>query len=200
MAKLPFVVEPRRKPIIERIGSEESGQIEVERRGYLATGEKAFVQQVQQFDGGASEIIALSRKVSRKYSLSLDKSYNIVVGVLSNSETENLDLAAKIEEDFAEDLAAVMRSLTAGQVKEELVMAACLLKYRIDPDFDISEISEIHPDIISGLAKLYREEDARALEAFAEKEESEGIKASVEEAEKKPVKAQKFLSKNTTGD
>ena len=29
MAKLPFVVEPRRKPIIELIGTEESGQFEM---------------------------------------------------------------------------------------------------------------------------------------------------------------------------
>jgi hypothetical protein len=34
MAKLPFVVEPRLKPIIEEIGSEESGKIQIERRGY----------------------------------------------------------------------------------------------------------------------------------------------------------------------
>ena len=47
MAPLPFVVEPRRKPIVERVGNEESGVIEIERRGYLTTGEKTFVQQVQ---------------------------------------------------------------------------------------------------------------------------------------------------------
>lgn len=200
MAKLPFVVEPRRQPIVERIGSEESGQIEVERRGYLTTGEKAFFQQVQQFDGGASEIIALSRKVSRKYGLGLDKAYDAVVGVLSNSEAANVELAAKIEDDFAEELASVMRGLTAGQVKEELVMAACMLKYRVDPDFDISSISDIHPDIISGLAKLYRDEDSRMLTAFANEKENEGVKASIEETEKKPAKTGRSPSKNTTGD
>lgn len=199
MVNLPFVVEPRRKPILERIGSEESGLIEVERRGYLTTGEKAFVQQVQQYDGGASEIIALSRKASRKYGLSLDKAYNLVVGVLANSGDHDPELAAKLEEDFAEDLSAVMRNLTASQAKEELIMSACMLKYRVDPDFDISEISSIHPDIIAGLAKLYREEDARSLAAFSKDDEDKEPKVSVEEAEKKPARAERSPSKSTTG-
>ena len=48
MGKLPFVVQPRLKAIKERIGSEDAGYIEIERRGYLTSGEKSFVQQIQQ--------------------------------------------------------------------------------------------------------------------------------------------------------
>lgn len=203
MAKLPFVVEPRRKPIAERIGTEESGVIEIERRGYLTTGEKAFFQQVQQYDGGTSEIVTVSRRIARKYSLGMDKAYNLAVAIISgvrDSSDEDQELIEEIENEFAEDLTAVVKGLAAGQVREDLVMAACLLKYRIDSDFDIGQISTIHPDIISGLAKLYREEDQRSIEAFKEGEEATEQPTSIEEAEKKPVKTTKSPSKSTTGD
>jgi len=200
MATLPFVVQPRRQPILERIGSEESGQIEVERRGYLTAGEKAFVQQVQQFDNGTTEIVTVSRRVARKYGLGMDKAYNLVLAIISNSVTEDQKLVGEIEEEFAEDLTNVVKGLSAGQVREELVMAACLLKYRVNPDFEISEISSIHPDLISDLAALYRDEDRRSVEAFKKDEEEAPSKpVSVEEAEKKPVKTTPSRSKTTTG-
>jgi hypothetical protein len=200
MATLPFVVQPRRQPILERIGSEESGQIEVERRGYLTAGEKAFVQQVQQFDNGTTEIVTVSRRVARKYGLGMDKAYNLVLAIISNSVTEDQKLVGEIEEEFAEDLTNVVKGLSAGQVREELVMAACLLKYRVNPDFEISEISSIHPDLISDLAALYRDEDRRSVEAFKKDEEEVPSKlVSVEEAEKKPVKTTPSRSKTTTG-
>jgi hypothetical protein len=203
MATLPFVVQPRRQPILERIGSEESGQIEIERRGYLTAGEKAFTQQVQQFDNGTTEIITVSRRVAREFGLGMDKAYNLVLAIISNSKTEDDELTSKVEEQFAEDLTGVVKGLAAGQVREELVMAACLLRYRVDPDFEISDIASVHPDIITGLAGLYRDEDARSVAAFVEDSGEEGVvagKGSIEEAEKKPVKTSASRSKSTTGD
>ena len=201
MAKLPFVVEPRRKPIIELIGTEESGQFEIERRGYLTSGEKSFVQQIQQSESGASEIISLSRKVARKLNLGIEDAYQEVIGIMQNASSVNAEVADQIEQQFGEEITAVVRNLTLGQIREDLVMAACLLRYRIDDNFEISEISKIHPDIISGLAQLYREEEARSLAAFKEEsgdEEVEG-EGSAEEAEKKP-RTRASRSKSITGD
>jgi hypothetical protein len=203
MATLPFVVQPRRKPILERIGSEESGIIEVERRGYLTTGEKSFVQQVQGIDSGASEMITLSRVVARRYSLGMDKAYTLVLSIVSGAQVEPSQekIVNEIELEFAEDLTAVVKGLGLGQAREDLVMAACLLKYRVDPDFAIADISDVHPDIISGLAALYRQEELKQVEAFADddKDDKPEKKPSVEEAEKKPVKTTGSRSKSTTG-
>ena len=200
MATLPFVVQPRRQPILERIGTEESGQIEVERRGYLTAGEKAFVQQVQQFDNGTTEIVTLSRRVARKHGLGMDKAYNLILAIISNNPTEDPELTGQVEEEFAEDLTNVVKGLSAGQVREELIMAACLLRYRVNPDFEISDIATIHPDLISGLAGLYREEEIRSVEAFEKAEDEQNAKPlSVEEAEKKPVKTTASRSKTSTG-
>ena len=203
MARLPFVVEPKRKPIIERIGTEESGIIEVERRGYLTSGEKAFVQQVQQYDNGTSEIISVSRRVARQHALGLDKAYNIVLTIISGASSDNPDdeaLIKQVESDFAEELTAVVKGMAAGQAREDLVYAACLLRYRVNPDFEIEDLKDIHPDIVSGLAALYRDEDAKSLQAF---ENARGETAekppAIEEIEKKPVKATASRSKSTTG-
>lgn len=208
MIRLPFVVEPRRQPILEAIGSDESGKIEIERRGYLSTGEKSFVQQVQQFDNGTSEIITVSRRVARKYALGMDKAYNMVLTIISGTKanSDEADLISEVESEFAEDLTDVVKSLAAGQAREDLVYAACLIKYRIDPNFEISEISSIHPDIIEGLAKLYRDEETRSIEAWKaesispeEGEEATGTGLSVEEAEKKSTKTRESRSRTTTG-
>jgi hypothetical protein len=202
MAKLPFVVEPRRKPIVERIGNEESGIIEIERLGYLTTGEKAFVQQVQQFDNGTTEIVTLSRRVARKYGMGMDKAYGLVIGIMSGQEsnqTNDRDLADKVEEEFAVELTEVIKSLSNGQVREDMVMAACMVRYRLDPNYEISDISKLHPDLIAGLANLYREEEAKVLDAFKQ-EDDESSEITIEEAEKKLVTGPKSRSKTSTTD
>lgn len=166
MAKLPFVVEPRVKPIAIKVGSEESGQIEIERRGYLTSGEKAFFQQVKQSDQGTSRLIGLSRKVSRVHSLEMPKAYDAIIRILSGAAEGEVDM--KIEEEFAEELAAVIQDLANGQASDELLMAACLLRYRIDPEIGMSEVMALHPDIIAGLANLYRDEDNKVIERLTD--------------------------------
>lgn len=181
MAKLPFVVEPRVKPIAVKVGSEESGQIEIERRGYLTSGEKAFFQQVKQSDQGTSRLIALSRKVSRNYGLEMPKAYDAIIRVLSGAAKDEID--GKIEEEFAEDLAGVIQDLASGQASDELLMAACLLRYRIDSEIGMNEVMALHPDIISGLADLYRDEDNKVIERLTAEEGEES--ASLEKVAKK---------------
>jgi hypothetical protein len=41
--RLPFVVAPRLEPIVETVGTDESGKIEIIRRGHLTVAEKAFI-------------------------------------------------------------------------------------------------------------------------------------------------------------
>ncbi len=187
MANLPFVVQPRLAPVVELIGSEESGKIEIERRGYLTSGEKAFVQQVLQYDNGTGELIALARKVARRFSLKLDSAYELVLKVISNNaEGENV---TELEEEFAEDLTSVIKNLTNAQAKEELLTATCLIRYRINPEFEMEDIVKLHPDIISGLAKLYKEEEMKSVEKLERSTPDEAaVEESVEELEKKPVK------------
>ena len=65
MAKLPFVVEPRRKPEIVTIGTEDSGTIEIVRKGYLTAGEKAFMQSQSSNDTVLRSLLSLAREVAK---------------------------------------------------------------------------------------------------------------------------------------
>lgn len=184
MAKLPFVVQPKLKPIIEKIGTEDSGVIEIERRGYLTGAEKSFVQQIQQQDVGTMQLVALSRRVSREKKIPLEKAYNIIVEVLTG-ETKNR-IANEIESEYAEDIQSAVNSISASRTKEDLINAACLLIHRVDPTIEMGTVVELHPDIITGLSNLFKEEDMKSVEKLRKpEEEKEQTEISVDEIEKK---------------
>lgn len=185
MARLPFVVEPRLRPIIEKIGTPESGIIEVERRGYLTAGEKNFVQQIQQDDNSASSVISLSRKISREYSMGLEKAYNLVTSMMTGDQFEDEELLRVAEKQFATEVQEVIAALTASNSRSELVQAACMLMKRVDGDFQIEDVVSLHPDLVSGLSQLYRDEENRSIEKLKQNSEQEDTNSSVEEIEKK---------------
>lgn len=190
MVKLPFVVQPKRKPIIEQVGSDEAGYITIERRGYLTSGEKSFVQQAITSDDGTLRIINLARKVNSK---SVEEGYSDVLAILAGNQSGDERLR-QIEMQYFEEFSELLNSLSLMQSKEELITALCLMMYRINPDTTVNDAMNLHPDIISGLAKLYKEEERKSLEAFeaADKAEDGDVQEpeGVEEIEKKPTKRQ----------
>ena len=44
MAVLPFVIQPKKNTEIIKIGDEQIGVFEIERKGYLTVAEKSFVE------------------------------------------------------------------------------------------------------------------------------------------------------------
>ena len=62
---LPFVVQPRLQPIVEQVGTEESGIIEIERRGYLSVAEKAIAQQAVGGDDSVRKMYVLGGRIAR---------------------------------------------------------------------------------------------------------------------------------------
>ena len=66
MGKLPFVVAPKLKSKIETLGTEVSGKIEIERKGYLTVGEKGFMECDSKFSQKAcfSKMIAKLAKIA----------------------------------------------------------------------------------------------------------------------------------------
>lgn len=190
MARLPFIVEPRLRPVIDRLGNEEIGIIEIERRGYLTVNERNFVQQVQRTDQGANHVITLSRKIATKYNISLERAYNLTIGCIGAPITEDIDLKDKAEEEFAEEIATVIQNLGAMQAQSEVIEALCMLINRVNPDFDPgNDLKEVHPDLIAELSGLYRDELSKSTERLQElREKQEG---QVEAMEKKPTSAKK---------
>jgi len=183
MGKLPFVVAPRLQPIIERIGTQESGIIEIERRGYLTSGEKNFVQQIVQQDRGTLKLIDLARKVSRDKGYDLQRAYELIVSAITG--TDKTEEAEVIESEYSENIQEAIKEITISKSREDLVMAACLITNRIDSEFDINDIMQIHPDIVSELAQLYRDEEMKSIERLQESGDKQKEEPKIEQIEKK---------------
>ncbi len=159
--KLPFVVQPRLKPIIETVGTEESGKIEIERRGYLTVGEKAFAQAVSSSDGSISELFTLVQSIAKE---SGNPSEVVFKDIQSNEGADYLD-------PYRERLTEKMLSLSAYEERHKLVGATALLVSRINSSWTAEDTMELHPDLIQGLYELYEDEEKKSLEAFATEEQ-----------------------------
>lgn len=185
LSKLPFVVQPKAKPVMQKVGSEEAGVIEVPVRGYLTTGEKSFVQQTMSTDDSTLEIVKLSRQVSAKYNMGLDEAYQFVIRVISGQE--NSETGREISIEFSHDISKILTAMVLMQDKEQIVAAMVLLRYRTGIDIDFEDVIKLHPDLISGLYAVYQSEaqkDASLLELAYKDEEQKDL--TVNEIEKKP--------------
>ena len=188
--RLPFVVQPRRQPITVRIGTEESGIMEVMRKGYLTTGEKAFMQSAIGSDETTVKIVSISRKIANDLNVPLDTAYADVVAILGGKSAVD-DRLKDIEVRYMDDFSDLLTLLTGMQTKEKLIAALCMLKYRVNSDLDINDVLTLHPDLIVGLSDLYDMEERKSIEGL-EVEESSDYSASkdepltVEQIEKKP--------------
>ena len=189
MGILPFVVQPKCKPIIEFIGSEESGQVAIERRGYLSSGEKAFVQQALGVDETSIRIIALSRKISNTRHIELNEAYQKVVGIVSG-QTRGDEESTDIETEYFDEFNDLLSHLANIQSKEQILKALCMVQYRIDSNFEVSDVLGLHPDIISGLAELYNDEEMKSIKRLMDNEEQPADaseqEVNIENLEKKP--------------
>ena len=153
---LPFVVQPRLEPIIERVGSEESGIIEIQRKGYLTVAEKSIVDQASSAMDGQNDMLVIIREIAQEEGRSVIEIFE----ELQNREESELF------NKYTEKIAAVSLTAQSQQQKTEIITATALLMCRIDPEWTVEQTMELHPDLLKGLANLYRDEDMRSLEAF----------------------------------
>tara|TARA_Y100000004_G_scaffold197209_1_gene270408 strand:- start:1163 stop:1714 length:552 start_codon:yes stop_codon:yes gene_type:complete len=167
---LPFVVQPRLKPILERIGSEESGQIEIERRGFLSVAEKAWVQALEAEDDTQGRLHRLAIKIAAE----LDMDPKDALDLVASSEMRDERLDA-----YREELLATMQAMQQFGERRKIAAVTCLLINRLDPSWELEDSMDLHVDIIEGIYALYLEEEARsvaALEAALVEETGEKVK------------------------
>lgn len=172
MSKLPFVVQPRLKPVKERIGTEETGILEIERRGYLTAGEKGFMQVQFSSDLVTKSMLALVRDISRAFSIDQEDAYQELQRCLGVSGAT--DLGIEILDKFKEELDELAGMMVEVQSRRRLVAAFCMIIYRINESITFDEFCELHPDLIEQLADLFEDEEKRSLDR---------VKAGVEGAD-----------------
>ena len=184
MAKLPFVVQPRIESVKEIIGTEESGKIEIERKGYLTAGEKAFAQKGLGEDQLSAQVMGLSRRVSKRFSIDLQEAFELVSESVTSGSSHKL--AGKVEEEFKQDLFDLVQLLIENESKKEIIQASCMALYRIGGDITIDDVVNLHPDLRAALVALYRDEEARSVDRILElRQEAAGGDSDAEIAEKK---------------
>lgn len=201
MSKFPFVVEPRIQPILEKIGSEHAGYLEVKRQGYLSVGERAAYHQITAQNDTTSEILALTRTVASELGIDMEEAYRVTTNCLTGKiDTEKESAVIRTHVDDINDLTA---SLLYSENNQRLVKAYIVAAFRIDSELTYDDMSELHPDITDGLVTLFEDEEAKSTKRLTEalregKEEGEEAEtetiSQLEEAEKKPRRKAKQAS------
>lgn len=166
---LPFVVQPRLSPIVETIGNEYSGEIQIERRGYLSVAEKAWLQAYDASDNSQSYLFSVAAKIGSE--LSMDP--REVFSLIQSTGGQDAKLAP-----FSGELLDAIRRVNAAEERKSFVMATCLINSRIDSKWDVEDTITLHPDIVEGLYKLFVDEENKSIEALIaaeEKEKEDGV-------------------------
>jgi hypothetical protein len=159
--KLPFVVQPRRKPIIETLGNEESGQIEMKRLGYLTVAEKMYVQSTVTGDPSVGTIQRLASKIS--------KHADVPIKDVLNDLTEDHEYL----QPFHAEIAEALSMMASYQEKLRLVSVAALLTMRVNEDIEIDDVLGLHPDLLEAIYALYLEEEVKSVAAFEAREKEQ---------------------------
>ena len=167
---LPFVVQPRRQPLVEQVGNEESGVLEIERRGYLTVEEKSLVQYALEDEHALVDMYAVAGRIAREVGVPLQQ-------VLEEFTQQPLPSRLSPYED---EIARVLVQMMAYQEKATVVHATALLISRVDSDWTIDQTMNLHPDLIRDLAALFAEEEQRSTRAFEKQDKEEGATEGIE--------------------
>jgi len=160
MAKtLPFVVQPRRTGRKIQVGTEESGIIEIEQRGYLTVSEKFYVNQISSNDKTLSLMVGLANKVSKESKRNNKESYDVISKYLQGQATAKD--SEMMETKFSEELQEITGEITRVAATRELAQVTVLMRSRVDEDWTTEDTFELHPDLLSGIAELYQREEAK---------------------------------------
>lgn len=167
MAKLPFIVAPKFQTKKVKIGTEELGIVEIEKRGYLSVAEKSFVDSVMQGTDGVAMIVRLANTVSRKKKITVEKAYNIIVQILSQTSTTGV--ASEIADEYTDDLANIQTQMIDSLRRKSIAATTILIQSRINPEWTIDDTLTLDPDLLQYFVDFYDGEDART--SVEEKEE-----------------------------
>lgn len=180
-SKLPFVVAPKVNSRIETLGTDLSGKIEIERKGFLSVGEKSFMANVNSQDAVLETVMKLSRSIAKHYSLNQKEAYDEVVMAV----TEPSECKYPVYDEFTEEIAQLASLMMVTEQKKRLMMAYCLLLYRVDEELEINDVIDLHEDLVSAIADLYMDEENKSIERLVKEDGDAPLNEEVEEVGKK---------------
>lgn len=174
MALLPFVVQPKKNTEMVRVGNEEVGIFEIERKGYLSVAEKSFVENVTQGSDGVSSLVRLANKVAVDNKVAAEKAYAAITDAMSGKATSKL--ASSIAENYEEELAYATSRMSESMQRRSIAAATILIQTRVNHEWTIQDTMELDPLLVEELTSLYdREEQREAIETASSTEEAKEI-------------------------
>lgn len=185
MSGLPFVVQPRLRSIVERIGNDDIGVLEVERRGYLTAGEKAYLQAYDSKEQTPAMILGLVKKVAKSGKLSLEDAHKAVMASLQGSGATPKQ--QKLLEPYEDEITGILTAVMASEQNKAVVRASCMLHYRCGLAFeDADQVFTLHPDLTEALSKLCADEEMKSTLRLQEVLSNVDADSEIESLEKKP--------------
>jgi len=159
MAVLPFVVQPKKNTEIVRLGNEEIGIIEIERKGYLTVAEKAFVDGVTQGSDGISQMVFLANKVSKEHKTTPEKAYLAITEVMQGQV--NTKLQESISSEYASEMAVITAKMTESLQRRAIAAATVLIQTRINHEWSFDDTLTLDPELLEQFVELYDREEKR---------------------------------------
>ena len=187
MPNLPFVVNPRRKPELLRLGNEDVGIIEIERRGYLTTGEKLGYQQIKTNNSGRKALLDLIEAIAKGENTNEEKARALVNKVLDQKKLTKAE--EETIEKYGENFLTMFDVFKQEALFTQVMMATILLMSRVDSKITFEDVSALDSLLVEQLAELFEAEEKKSLKnlSFLESEGSKteapaGGKSQPEEA------------------
>lgn len=181
MALLPFVVQPKKNTEKIKVGNDEVGVFEIERKGYLSVAEKSFVENVTQGSDGVSTLVRLANQVAKEFKVAPEKAYVAITDAISGKNSSKL--AESISEKYADELAFATSRMAESMQRRQIAAATVLLQTRVNHEWTIQDTMELDPVIVEELGSLYdREEQREPVKIEAVEEAKEILGKSTEES------------------
>lgn len=171
MANLPFVVAPKTQKKKVKLGNEEVGIIEIEKRGYLSVAEKSFVDAVTQGADGVSNIVKLANRIARSKKITVEKAYNLVVKVLSNEIND--ELSEDIANEYGDDISSIQTQMVDSMSRKAIAATTILVQSRINPEWQIDDTMTLPPELLRFFVDFYDSEEQKIEYKEEEKDELE---------------------------
>lgn len=162
--KLPFIVQPRLAFEKEILGTDESGKIEVERRGYLTVGEKALTQQATKDFTSVVDLYSLVGRIAEEE----DKDPKVVLSDFSAVPSP------PYLTNWSSELTECMQSVGIENTKRRMIYATAILISRVDSGWEVDDTMSLNSDLVEALAGFYEREDNGAVEELSEEPENTG--------------------------
>lgn len=153
---LPFVVQPRLEPIVEQLGTEDVGFIEIERKGYLTVAEKSITQGALTGDTSVRKMYVLAGKIAREAGR---QQAEVATDLIRPERPEYLT-------PYDEEITDCLMQMVEFQERAGIIQATALIMCRIDPSWTVDQTMELDPELVALLALFYGEEEKRTTEAL----------------------------------